>query len=50
MTDEQFDAFLDKCYRELEEKQERMFSEYNVGVYEEYWFDQLTICQKVKEK
>lgn len=42
MTDEQFDVFLDKCYRELEEKQERMFSEFNIGVYEEYWFDQLT--------
>ncbi|MFZ5986352.1 MAG: DUF6882 domain-containing protein [Bacillota bacterium] len=42
MTDEQFDEFLDKCYGELEEKQEKMFSEYYIGVYEEYWFDQLT--------
>lgn len=42
MTDEQFDAFLDICYKELEEKQEKMFENYKIGTYEDYWFDQMT--------
>jgi hypothetical protein len=42
MTDEQFDEFVDKCYEELEEKQKKLFDTYNIGSYENYWFDQMT--------
>lgn len=42
MTDEEFDEFSDECYTELERKQQQLFSKYNIGAYEEYWFDQET--------
>lgn len=42
MTNEQFDEFVDKCYEELEQKQDELFYTFNIGIYEKYWFDQLT--------
>jgi hypothetical protein len=42
MTDKQFDEFVNKCYEQLEQKQEKIFDIYNIGSYEEYWFDQTT--------
>lgn len=42
MTDEQFDVFVDKCYKEMEDKQEKLFNIYNIGTYDNYWFDQTT--------
>ena len=41
MTDKEFDAFLDKCYQELKSKQDLLFSDYGLGKYDEYWFDQV---------
>ncbi|MCT4594216.1 MAG: hypothetical protein N4A57_08115 [Anaeromicrobium sp.] len=40
MTKEQFEKFLAKVYEELENKQESLFSDYNIGTYESYWFNQ----------
>lgn len=40
MTDEQFDSFLDYCYDNLEEKQAKLFEEYGIGNFGEYWFNQ----------
>ncbi|QLY81812.1 hypothetical protein HZF06_09575 [Clostridium intestinale] len=42
MTNEQFDDFVDKCYEEMEQKQEKLFNTYNIGTYDKYWFDQET--------
>jgi len=42
MTDEQFDQYLDYCYDKLEKKQEELFKNYNIGSFEEYWYDQET--------
>ncbi|GFZ33279.1 hypothetical protein CSC2_38050 [Clostridium zeae] len=42
MTDEQFEEFIDNCYEELQEKQARLFDEYDIGSYGSYWFDQIT--------
>lgn len=42
MTGEQFNDFVDKCYEELEVKQEKLFNLYNIGAYDSYWFDQAT--------
>lgn len=42
MTAEQFNEFVDKCYEELEVKQEKLFNLYNIGTYDSYWFDQAT--------
>jgi hypothetical protein len=42
MTDEQFDEFVDKCYEEMEQKQEKLFKIYNIGTYDKYWFEQTT--------
>lgn len=42
MTDEQFDAFLDECYAEMERKQECLHEKFRIGEYGEFWFDQDT--------
>ena len=42
MTDNEFDNFVDNCYQELKTKQSLLFSEYNLGKYDEYWYDQTT--------
>lgn len=42
MTDEQFDEFVNNCYEELEVKQNKMAEFYNIGSYQNYWFDQVT--------
>ena len=42
MTDEQFDEYVDNCYEELEVKQGKMVEFYNIGSYQDYWFDQVT--------
>lgn len=41
MTDEQFDEFVDNCYNELEAKQNKMWKDYKLGLYDEYWFNQI---------
>lgn len=48
MTDEQFNEFVDRCYEELEKKQEKLFNIYNMGAYDSYWFDQTTRTLKFK--
>ncbi|MDD2376130.1 MAG: hypothetical protein PHD15_00510 [Clostridia bacterium] len=42
LTDKEFDQFLDKCYKELENKQALLFSDYDLGKYDEFWYDQTT--------
>lgn len=42
MTEEEFEGFLNKCYEELKEKQERLFTIYDIGSYERFWFDQIS--------
>lgn len=49
MTDNEFEKFLDICYGELENKQELLFSQYNLGEYDEYWYDQATESIQFKE-
>ena len=49
MTDKEFNTFLDNCYQELEEKQNLLMSEYNLGKYGKYWFDQITETIQFKE-
>jgi hypothetical protein len=50
MTDEQFNEYVEKCYEELQDKQEQLFNTYNMGAYESYWFDQLTKSLQFKNK
>jgi len=40
MTDDQFENFLDQCYKDLELKQNLMYDAYKIGSYSEFWFDQ----------
>lgn len=42
MTDEQFDEFVDTCYEDFETKQNKMYEEYNIGTFSDYWFDQVS--------
>jgi len=42
MNKKEYKAFLDSCYVELQKKQERLFSEFGLGHYDDFWFDQLT--------
>ena len=42
MNDKKFDAFLNECYEELIKKQDSLMKKYNLGKYDEYWFDQET--------
>lgn len=41
MRDEEFSEFIDKCYEELNNKQQSLLKLYNMGSYDSYWFDQL---------
>lgn len=46
MTDEQFDDFVDSCYKNLETKQRLMYETYRIGTFSDYWFDQeLSVLQ-----
>ncbi len=48
MTDKEFDEFVDRCYEELEDKQEKLFNTYNIGLYDSYWFDQTSSTLQFK--
>ncbi|MBA2937418.1 hypothetical protein HZF08_03810 [Paenibacillus sp. CGMCC 1.16610] len=42
MTDSQFDEYLELCYENLQKKQEILLTEYGLGNFQEYWYDQET--------
>ncbi|PAB60309.1 DUF6882 domain-containing protein [Anaeromicrobium sediminis] len=48
MTNEEFEKFLDKSYEELENKQQNLFNNYNIGTYESYWFNQNSMTLQFK--
>lgn len=50
MTNEQFDEFLKTCYQELELKQNKLFTDFDIGSYKNYWFDQLTRTLQFKNE
>ena len=42
MSDEEFDAYLAECEEELEDKQDALVDEFDLGSYAEFHFDQTT--------
>lgn len=50
MNEEQFDEFVDHCYKEFEMKQNQLIEAYNLGHYSEYWYDQTTKILQFKER
>jgi len=42
MSKKEYGAFLDSCYEELQKKQDILLNEYQMGSFEEFWFDQET--------
>ena len=39
MTDEEFQNFLDACFRELETKQQKLIDEFDIGSFQKFEFD-----------
>jgi len=42
MSKKEYETFLDSCYEELRKKQDVLINEYDMGSFEEFWFDQET--------